>query len=89
VRITAGRGFAALIVAWHTTDSLVVDRDGILWHAVRTEEGGPVRHRCLGPIEDGPDLPEALETEYAECLDLWSDRFDDRAEQLWNYLNRG
>jgi hypothetical protein len=78
-----------LIVAWHTTDSLVVDRDGILWHAARAEDERPVRHRRLGPIEDGPDLPGALGREYAECLDLWRDRFDDRAEQLWNYGNRG
>jgi hypothetical protein len=78
-----------LIVEWHTTENLVLDRDGILWRAIRNEDDGPVRHRCLGSIEDGPDLPETLEGEYDECLDLWRDRFDDRAEQLWNDLNRG
>jgi hypothetical protein len=36
-----------------------------------------------------PCPPLALETEYNECVDLWRDRFDDRAEQLWNYHNRG
>jgi hypothetical protein len=72
-----------VIVAWHTTEHLSVDRDGILWRVVRDDDG-PARHIRLGPIDDGPDLPESLDGEYGECLDLWRDRIDDRAEQSWN-----
>lgn len=80
-----------MVVAWHCTENLVLDRDGILWRAVRTgdKKEGPVRWCRLGAIEDDPDVPEALGTELAECLDLWLDRVDDRAEQLWNFRRRG
>ena len=80
-----GRGVATLIVTWYCTENLVLDRDGILWLAIRDGEDGPVRHRRIGPIEDDPRVADSLEAEVAECLDLWRDAFDDRDEQLRDY----
>src|SRR3954452_7722247 len=82
------RGVTPLIVAWHSTENLTLDRDGILWHTMRAEDGRSARPRRLGPIDQIRDPPTLLEVEYRECLDLWLDGFDDRAEQLWNYDNR-
>lgn len=59
--------------SWHTTDRLLLDVDGHLWERYRGSWA------WLGPIERAEVSP-SLAGELAECLDLWLDKFDPRAE---------
>jgi len=68
------------VIPWHETARLTLDRDGCLWLWLEPEE--PAGFRRLGPVESA-EVPAGLEGELAEVLDLWTDRADDRAEQMF------
>jgi hypothetical protein len=66
------------LTPWHVTEHLKLDSDGIVWERYK----GGWHYRGL--IDDAEVSP-GLEPELAECRDLWGDRIDSRAEQLWAY----
>jgi hypothetical protein len=83
-----GRGaIGRAVIAWESTENLILDEEGGLWRIIRDPDEGPNRERPLGPIEDvaGDDLGDDLAGELAELLGVWRGRFNPRdpVETAW------